>query len=271
MIVNSWRIRFIVEIDDKCCMCALAIPKTIAMVLGLWNCKESLELSIGIIDSMKAQKQGPQRAFWWPISWIPKKKISTSLSKCWKIYLLLRGITGWTIWVEKNDLTFNNNEWDARVVKQMIWASTFPTMLEVVKKKARRERPRSKMTSLSSSTQRRAGTTSSTIDRILKQCGTIVHPMSVELNMLRLFTLHGVVRFHLVYPSKFPCSLFGSWWPYAFLYKIKSCLNCPIERIRIRDPTTHWHHTMTMHINLRVAPNHSGIDPGFFLHICRRT
>ena len=61
--------------------------------------------------------------------------------------------------------------------------------------------------SSSSSTQRGAATTSSTIDRILKQRGTIVHPTSVELTKLTLlFTLHGVVWFHLVYPKEFPRS-----------------------------------------------------------------
>ena len=141
MAVNSWRVGLIVGIDDKSHMCALDILKTIAMVLGLWNCKESMGLSIGIIDSMKAQKQGPWRAFCWPISWVPTKKISISLTKCSRIWLLLRDITWCTTWVETNDLTFNNNKWDARVVNQMIWASSFLTTLEFIKKKAQRGRP----------------------------------------------------------------------------------------------------------------------------------
>lgn len=27
----------------------------------------------------------------------------------------------WTIWIERNNLTFNNNRWDANKTKQMIW------------------------------------------------------------------------------------------------------------------------------------------------------
>jgi hypothetical protein len=38
-----------------------------------------------------------------------------------RFWLLLRRITMWTIWVERNDLTFNGNRWDVKETNQMIW------------------------------------------------------------------------------------------------------------------------------------------------------
>jgi hypothetical protein len=45
-------------------------------------------------------------------TWDLCKKIPSSLHKCSRIRLLLRKITFWRIWVERNDLTFSNNRWD---------------------------------------------------------------------------------------------------------------------------------------------------------------
>lgn len=42
------------------------------------------------------------------------------------IWLLLRGIALWTIWINQSDLTFNKNRrWDVVKVKQPIWQSLF--------------------------------------------------------------------------------------------------------------------------------------------------
>ena len=60
------------------------------------------------------------RAFHWHHG-IFGKSIMATLSKYSTIWLLLRGITLWTIWIERNDLTFNNySRWDASKVKQTI-------------------------------------------------------------------------------------------------------------------------------------------------------
>jgi hypothetical protein len=121
--VNSWRVRFIDEIDDKCLMCALDIPETIAH--RFWDCKfarRAWDYAIGIINSMKAHpnQKGPWKAFHWHHG-IFGKKIPASFSNYSRIWLLLRGITLWTIWIERNDLTFNKTRWDASRVEQTIW------------------------------------------------------------------------------------------------------------------------------------------------------
>lgn len=121
--INSWRVRFIAEIDDKCLMCALNIPETIAH--RFWDCKcarRAWDYAIGIINSMKAHpnQNGPWKAFHWHHG-IFGKKVPPSFSKYSEIWLLLRGITLWTIWIERNDLNLNNTTWDASRVEQTIW------------------------------------------------------------------------------------------------------------------------------------------------------
>ena len=47
---------------------------------------------------------------------IPKK-----FGKTIQIWHLLRGITLWTIWIERNDKVFNHEEWHEAKVKHRIW------------------------------------------------------------------------------------------------------------------------------------------------------
>ena len=37
------------------------------------------------------------------------------------VWLLLRGVMFWAIWIARNDLTFNNIKYDTRIIQQMIW------------------------------------------------------------------------------------------------------------------------------------------------------
>jgi len=47
---------------------------------------------------------------------IPKKFV-----KKFKVWHLLRGITLWTIWIERNDKVFNHKQWHESKVKHKIW------------------------------------------------------------------------------------------------------------------------------------------------------
>jgi hypothetical protein len=38
-----------------------------------------------------------------------------------QIWHLLRGITLWTIWIERNDRVFNQEQWHVSRVKHRIW------------------------------------------------------------------------------------------------------------------------------------------------------
>ena len=38
-----------------------------------------------------------------------------------KVWNLLRGITLWTMWIERNDKVFNHEQWYESKVKQRIW------------------------------------------------------------------------------------------------------------------------------------------------------
>ena len=42
-----------------------------------------------------------------------------------KIWHLLRGVTIWTIWIERNDKVFNHEQWHETKVKHQIWEETY--------------------------------------------------------------------------------------------------------------------------------------------------
>lgn len=116
--MNSWRAKVIAEIDDTCQMCMLDIPKTITC--RFWDyrmaCK-AWDFSVGIINTIKSR---PGQKGVVEINGISGKKIPTSIGKYSRNLLLLRGITLWAIWVERNDRIFNNNRRDAKNTHQMI-------------------------------------------------------------------------------------------------------------------------------------------------------
>jgi hypothetical protein len=41
------------------------------------------------------------------------------------IWFLLRGITFWTLWIERNDLVFNNKRWNVVKIHKVIWDALF--------------------------------------------------------------------------------------------------------------------------------------------------
>jgi hypothetical protein len=94
-------------------MCTANIPKTIAhrfwdygVAQGAWD------FSTGIVNNPRSGQKKP----WKPRDGqhgIFEKKIPKALNTLSSIWLLLRRITTWAIWVERNDLTFNNNRWDS--------------------------------------------------------------------------------------------------------------------------------------------------------------
>lgn len=48
------------------------------------------------------------------------EKTPSSLSKVSRIWLLLRVITFWTFWIERNNLTFNNTRWEEKKMQGTI-------------------------------------------------------------------------------------------------------------------------------------------------------
>ena len=49
------------------------------------------------------------------------ERIQRKFVKKIKIWHLLRGITLWTIWIERNDKVFNHEQWHESKVKHKIW------------------------------------------------------------------------------------------------------------------------------------------------------
>lgn len=93
--LNSWKAKFIANIDEKCIMCETNIPKTVTH--RFWECmvaRSAWEFSNNVVDNMKARLGQKER--WRPLDWqhgIFKKKIPKTLGKLSRIWLMLRGIT----------------------------------------------------------------------------------------------------------------------------------------------------------------------------------
>jgi hypothetical protein len=71
--------------------------------------RQARDYTIGVINIMTAKPSknahgnhciGNYGIFW--------KKVPSSMSKLLRVWLLLRGVTFRFLWVERNDLTFNN-------------------------------------------------------------------------------------------------------------------------------------------------------------------
>ena len=49
------------------------------------------------------------------------KKTPSSSCKFFIIWFYLKGFALWTMWLERNDLTFNNARWEETEIHQTIW------------------------------------------------------------------------------------------------------------------------------------------------------
>ena len=130
--INAWRARFIQDIKNEYHLWMVDTTKTIAHRFR--DCrfaKRAWDFSVGILNTMITQlgQKGP----WRPLDWQHKnvgKKILTSFSKTFRVWLLLTSITLWTIWIKRNDFTFNNTRWDVEGHKKS-YGKTFLNTLKL--------------------------------------------------------------------------------------------------------------------------------------------
>ncbi len=59
-----------------------------------------------------------------PIHWkqcVFAAKSPRQVQRVENIWCLLKGITLWTLWIERNDLVFNNERWNVVKIHKVIW------------------------------------------------------------------------------------------------------------------------------------------------------
>lgn len=134
----------------------------------------------------------------------------SSLNKLSIIWFMLRGITLWSIWVERNDLTFTIISGTSCKFNKP-YGKVFFSMLHMHGMQLIKERPRTLLTRIHLGTMIKCGegTNFLTTDVTLKLCiGMSKHLILSSSTILRLYMDKCVSRFHRVHPREFYHALF---------------------------------------------------------------
>ena len=101
-----------------------SIPNTSESVKrNFWDCiqaRGAWRWATFIMHELCEVQSGNYDCFNWKQALLGER-IPKKYSKTIKIWHLLRGITMWTIWIERNDKVFNQTQWHEARVKQRIW------------------------------------------------------------------------------------------------------------------------------------------------------
>ena len=120
--VNEWRARIApASISKQCIFC---LPNTSESVKHkFWDCiqaRRAWRWATFIMHELCGVRYGHLDSFNWKQA-IFGERIPYKFRKLVKIWHLLRGITLWTIWLERNDKVFNQEQWQESKVKFRIW------------------------------------------------------------------------------------------------------------------------------------------------------
>jgi hypothetical protein len=120
--VNIWRGRISPNIDVSCSVCGLNQDETI--LHRFWDCYVSQQVW-GSITCLLNYLAFPNLALDWSMpDWkqtIFAKRPPRKFRKVSRYWTLLKGIAVWTIWLARNDSSFNNVQWDQEKIKQVMW------------------------------------------------------------------------------------------------------------------------------------------------------
>ena len=120
--VNEWRARIApASISKQCVFC---LPHTSESVKHkFWDCiqaRRAWRWATFIMHELCGVRMGNYDYFNWKQA-LFGEKLPKRYGKKIKIWHLLRGITLWTIWIERNDRVFNHVQWHEAKTKQIIW------------------------------------------------------------------------------------------------------------------------------------------------------
>ena len=159
--------------------CAVHIPKTIAHRFAIGGMLAKLRILPLVSSTPWTQDKRDHGNRLIDNMGISTFKILFALSNYSRIWLLLRVLTVWTIWVERNNLTFNNSRQRNEKMKQTI-GKTYLNTLELHGQRCAEKRRRlpSMMIHLVNMTRFEVATNSFIIEITLGPCiGTIEHLM----------------------------------------------------------------------------------------------
>ena len=120
--VNEWRARIApASISKQCVFC---LPNTSELVKHkFWDCiqaRRAWRWATFIMHELSGVRSGNYDCFNWKQP-LFGERIPKRYGKMIKVWHLLRGITLWTIWIERNDRVFNLEQWHVSKVSRRIW------------------------------------------------------------------------------------------------------------------------------------------------------
>jgi hypothetical protein len=122
IVVNTWRAEVDNSINQTCPLCGNEEESILHKFLECCHAQQAWEYTQGIMCDL-AYGNKPSRVVA-PLHW--KQCVFVAKSprqvKCVEnIWSLPRGITLWNLWIEWNDLVFNNKRWNVVKIHKVIW------------------------------------------------------------------------------------------------------------------------------------------------------
>jgi hypothetical protein len=123
LVVNEWRLRINRTLDTSCPVCSRGVHET--ALYRFWKCQSARVawrwgthiLNILVSDR---ESRGPWRPFTWKQG-IFSDRIPCRFDRVKKVWMALRGIVLWQLWLERNDAVFNGTRWPKMKMLQRIW------------------------------------------------------------------------------------------------------------------------------------------------------
>lgn len=119
--VNQWRQRASPDVDVRCEVCDLGAVESV--LHRFWECpqaEDAWNFATRILNAV----DNPSEAPWTRPrmkSAIFAARMPRKLYKIRRIWLLLRGIVLWSIWLARNDMVFNRQKWPSQQLCSVIW------------------------------------------------------------------------------------------------------------------------------------------------------
>lgn len=122
--VNFWRGRVSREVDIRCPVCPRRSEESV--LHRFWECtsaQHAWQLAIHVINTLVAGRDahGP----WQILSWkqgIFSHRIPRKFDSVKRIWMEIRTAVLWSLWLERNDVVFNNTRWTEERMRQHVWS-----------------------------------------------------------------------------------------------------------------------------------------------------
>lgn len=121
--VNKWRETINCAIDPRCPVCPRRAEESV--LHRFWECQSAQrawQWGIHIMNSLLISRdaQGPWSSFNWKQGNF-SDRIPQKFDQLCSIWMALRTVILWTLWLERNDVAFNDEKWPANKVLHRIW------------------------------------------------------------------------------------------------------------------------------------------------------